>query len=62
MSEKLFFHFFSVAIDKLKIFFKLACNENIHNILNEFKFQLDWTTDCGLATLKHLKRFIMALR
>ena len=34
--------FFSVAIDK--ILFKLACNGYIHNILNEFKFQLDWTT------------------
>ena len=58
----LFFHFFSVAIDK--ILFKLACNEDIHNILNEFKFQLDWTTDCG-AALEHIKspfRFITALR
>ena len=42
-----FSHFFSVAIDK--ILFKLACNEDIHNVLNEFKFQLDWTTDCGVS-------------
>ena len=40
-------HFFSVGIDKIR--FKLACNEDIHNILNEFKFQLDWTTDCGVG-------------
>ena len=48
------------------ILFKLACNDDIHNNLDEFKFQPDWTTDCmELATLKHLKsphRFIMALR
>ena len=52
---------FSVAIDP--ILFKLACNENIPNILDEFKFQADWTTE--LAALEHLKcphRFIMALR
>ena len=36
--------FFSVAIGK--ILFKLACNKDKHNILNEFKFQLDWSTDC----------------
>ena len=36
--------FFSVADDKIR--FKLACNEDIHvhNILNEFKFQVDWTS------------------
>ena len=39
--------FFLVSIDK--ILFKLACNEDIHNILSEFKFQLDWTTDCGVS-------------
>ena len=42
-----FFNFFSVAIDK--ILFKLACNEEMHNILNEFKFQLHWTTDCEVS-------------
>ena len=42
------FHFFSVAIDK--ILFKLACNEDIHNILNEFEFQPDWTTDYGVSS------------
>ena len=54
-------NFLLVANDK--ILFKLACNEDILNILNEFKFQLDWTT-VELAALEHLKipyRFIMAL-
>ena len=37
------FHFFSVAIDKIR--FKLAYNEDIHNTFNEFEFQPDWTTD-----------------
>ena len=58
-----FFHFFLVAIDK--ILFKLDCNEDIHHILNEFKFQLDCSTDCGWLPFEHLKspyRFIMALR
>ena len=27
------------------ILFKPACNEDIHSILNEFKFQLDKITD-----------------
>ena len=47
MKKNDFFHIFSVAIDK--ILFKFACFEDIHNILNEFKFQLDWTTDCGVS-------------
>ena len=37
MTEKICFHFFSVAIDL--ILFVLACNEDMHNILDEFKFQ-----------------------
>ena len=52
------FHFFLVAVDK--ILFKLACNENIHNILIEFKFQ---PLIVELAALEHFKshyRFIMA--
>ena len=36
-------HFFSVAIGP--ILFKLIGNEDMHNILDEFKFQPDWTTD-----------------
>ena len=38
-----FSHFFLVAIDKILF------NEDKYNILNEFKFQLDWTTDCGVS-------------
>ena len=38
-------HFFSVAIDP--ILFKLAGNEDMHNILDEFEFQPDLTTDYG---------------
>ena len=37
------FPLFSVAIDP--ILFKLACNVGIPNILDEFNFQPDWTTD-----------------
>ena len=37
------YHFFSVAIDP--IFFKLAGNEDMHNILDEFEFRPDLTTD-----------------
>ena len=37
-------HFFSVAIDP--ILFKLAGNEDMHNILDEFEFR---TTDYGVS-------------
>ena len=40
-------HFFSVAIDP--ILFKLAGNEDMHNILDEFAFQPDQTTDYGVS-------------
>ena len=40
-------HFFSVAIDP--ILFKLAGNEDMHNILDEFEFQPDVTTDYGVS-------------
>ena len=40
-------HFFSVAIDP--ILFKLAGNEDMHNILDEFEFQPDRTTDYGVS-------------
>ena len=36
-------HFFSVAIDP--ILFKFAGNEDMHNILDEFEFRPDLTTD-----------------
>ena len=40
-------HFFSVAIDQ--ILFKLAGNEDMHNILDEFEFWPDLTTDYGVS-------------
>ena len=41
------YHFFSVAIDP--ILFKLAGNEDMHNILDAFEFRPDQTTDCGVS-------------
>ena len=40
-------HFFMVAIDPL--LFKLAGNEDMHNILDEFEFRPDLTTDYGVS-------------
>ena len=40
-------HFFSVAIDP--ILFKLAGNEDMHNILDDFEFRPDQTTDYGVS-------------
>ena len=40
-------HFFSVAIDP--ILFKLTGNEDMHNILDEFEFRPDRTTDYGVS-------------
>ena len=40
-------HFFSVAIDP--ILFKLAGNEDMHNILDEFEFWPDQTIDYGVS-------------
>ena len=40
-------HFFSVAIDP--ILFKLAGNEDTHNILDDFEFRTDLTTDYGAS-------------
>ena len=42
-------HFFSVAIDP--ILFKLAGNEDMHNILDEFEFWPDLTTDYRVSCL-----------
>ena len=36
-------HFFSVSIDP--ILSKLACDKDMHYILDEFEFRPDWTTD-----------------
>ena len=40
-------HVISVDIDP--IFFKLAGNKNMHNIMNEFEFWPDRTTDYGVS-------------
>ena len=40
-------HVISVDIDL--IFFKLAGNKDMHNILNEFEFRPDWTADYGVS-------------
>ena len=40
-------HLFSFAIDP--ILFKLAGNEDMHNILDEFEFRPDATTDYGVS-------------
>ena len=40
-------HFLSVAIDP--ILFKLAGNEDMHNILDEFEFRPDLTSDFGVS-------------
>ena len=40
-------HIFAVAIDP--ILFKLAGNEYMHNILDEFEFRPDRTTDYGVS-------------
>ena len=40
-------HFFSAAIDP--ILFKLTGNEDMHNILDEFEFRPDRTTDYGVS-------------
>ena len=54
-------HLISVDIDP--IFFKLAGNKDMHNIMNEFKFQPDRTTDyrvsCPWASKKYPHRLIM---
>ena len=48
-------HFFSVAIDL--ILFKLAGNEDMHNILDEFEFRPVWLPTTELAALEHWKKF-----
>ena len=45
--ERLKNHVISVDIDP--IFFKLAGNKNMHNIMNEFEFWPDLTTDYGVS-------------
>ena len=38
-----------ISVDIDLIFFKLAGNKNMHNIMNEFEFQPDRTTDYGVS-------------
>ena len=45
-------HVISVDIDP--IFFKLAGNKDMHNIMNEFEFRPDRTPTTELAALEHL--------
>ena len=40
-------HVISVDIDPT--FFKLAGNKDMHNIMNEFEFQPDWTSNYGVS-------------
>ena len=39
------------------ILFILAGNEDMHKILDEFKFRPDRTTDCGVSCLRASKKF-----
>ena len=48
-------HFFSVAIDP--ILFKLAGNEDMHNILDEFEFRQIGPPTTELAALERRKKF-----
>ena len=48
-------HFFSVAIDP--ILFKLAGNEDMHNILDEFEFGQIGPPTTELAALERRKKF-----
>ena len=48
-------HFFSVAIDP--ILFKLAGNEDMHNILDEFEFRPVGPPTTELAALERRKKF-----
>ena len=46
-------HIISVDIDP--IFFKLAGNKNMHNIMNEFEFGQNGPPTTELAALEHLR-------
>ena len=52
-----------IAVDIDPTFFKLAGNKDMHNIMNEFKFRPDRTTDyrvsCPWASKKYPHRLIM---
>ena len=44
-----------IAVDIDLIFFKLAGNKYMHNIMNEFEFRPDRTTTTELAALERLR-------
>ena len=44
-----------ISVDIDRIFFKLAGNKDMHNIMNEFEFRPDRTTDSELAALECLR-------
>ena len=52
-----------ISVDINPIFFKLAGNKDMHNIMNEFEFRPDGTTDYGVscpwASKKYPHRLIM---
>ena len=52
-----------ISLDTDPIFFKLAGNKDMHNIMNEFEFRPDQTTNYGVscpwACKKYLNRRIM---
>ena len=44
-----------ISVDIHPIFFKLAGNKDMHNIMNEFEFRPDRTTTTELAALERLR-------
>ena len=51
----------SSAFNFDRIFFILDSNKDNHNILDEFEFEPDLTSDCALAALKCLKKSIFCV-
>ena len=46
-----------ISVDIDQIFFKLAGNKNMHNIMNEFEFRPDRTTDYGVSSYAHITSY-----
>ena len=47
MMEKTVSHFFSAVFHPF--LFLIAGNDDMHESWEEFEFQPDWTTDCGVS-------------
>ena len=47
MMEKRCLHFFSAVFNPF--LFIIAGNDDMHERWDEFEFQSDWTTDCGVS-------------